>query len=90
MCLFGSLAEDPILYFRDGDMPTILDILDPVQLFIPAPILSNINRSKVIDSLQNDKGKTVTILAELMESSLDIMKDFESALISAQMKPDDV
>ena len=83
MCLFGSLAEDPILYFRDGDMPTILDILDPVQLFIPAPILSNINRSKVIDSLQNDKGKTVTILAELMESSLDIMKDFESALISA-------
>lgn len=78
------------MYFRDGDMPTILDILDPVQLFIPAPLLSNVNNSKVIESLRDDKPKTVTILAETMESSLDIMKEFESALLSVQMTPDEV
>ena len=78
------------MYFRDGDMPTILDILDPVQLFIPAPLLSNVNNSKVIESLRDDKPKTVTILAETMESSLDIMKEFESALLSVQMVPEEV
>ena len=78
------------MYFRDGDMPTILDILDPVQLYIPAPVLSNVNNSKVIESLREDKPKTVTILAETMESSLDVMKDFESALLSVQMVPEEV
>lgn len=78
------------MYFRDGDMPTILDILDPVQLYIPAPVLSNVNNSKIIESLREDKPKTVTILAETMESSLDVMKDFESALLSVQMVPEEV
>ena len=90
VCNLSDISEDPIMYFRDGDMPTILDILDPVQLFIPAPLLSNVNNSKVIESLRDDKPKTVTILAETMESSLDIMKEFESALLSVQMTPDEV
>lgn len=85
-----SLGEDPILYFRDGDAPTIMDLLDPVQLFIPAPVLSNINNSKVPDSLRDDKAKTVQVLAEIFESSLDTMKSFEQALLSAQMTADDV
>jgi len=67
LCYMGGLSEDPILYFRDGDAPTILDLLDPVQIFIPAPVLSNVNRSKVVENLRDDKGKTVTILAEIME-----------------------
>ena len=86
----AGIEEDPVMYYRDGEMPTILDIIDPVQLFIPAPVLSNINRSKVVESLANDKAKVVEILAEIMETSLTVMKDFESALISAQLKPDDV
>jgi len=55
----SALGEDPILYFRDGDAPTIMDLLDPVQLFIPAPVLSNVNNSKVPDHLRDDKAKTV-------------------------------
>ena len=53
-------------------------------------MLSNVNRSKVVESLRDDKPKTVTILAEMFETSLDTMKSFESALLSAQMTPDDV
>ena len=86
----SQIGEDPVLYFRDNDAPTIMDLLDPVQLFIPAPVLSNVNRSKVVESLRDDKPKTVTILAEIFETSLDTMKNFESALLSAQMIPDDV
>ena len=86
----AGLGEDPILYFRDDDAPTIMDLLDPVQMFIPAPVLSNINRSKVVESLMNDKAKTVTILAEVFESSHDTLKNFESALLSAKMTPDDL
>ena len=53
-----------------SSVDTIIDLLDPVQVFIPAPVLSNVNRSKVVDRLKDDKVKTVEILAELMESSL--------------------
>ena len=86
----AGLDEDPIMYFRDGGAPTILDMLDPVQIFIPAPFLSNVNRSKIVENLRNNKDLTVTILAEIMESSLNTMKDFENALIDAQMKEDEV
>lgn len=44
-CQISQLGEEPILYFRDGDAPTILDFLDHVQIFIPAPVLSNVNAS---------------------------------------------
>ena len=86
----SGLGEDPILYFRDNDIPTVMDLLDPVQMFIPAPALSNVNRSKIADSLLNDKPRTVQILADIFETSLDTMKNFEEALLSAQMTPDDV
>ena len=59
-------------------------------MFIPAPVLSNINRSKVVDSLLNDKAKTVEILAEIFESSHDTLKLFETNLLLAIMKPDDL
>ena len=59
-------------------------------MFIPAPVLSNINRSKVVDSLLNDKAKTVEILAEIFESSHDTLKSFDNDLLSAQMRPDDL
>ena len=78
------------MYMREGDAPTIMDILDPVQLLIPAPVLSNINRSKVIDSLLNDKPKTVTILAEALESSLLEMKSHEQELLSCKFTPEEV
>jgi len=76
------------MYFRDGDMPTILELLDPVQLLIPAPVLSNVNRSKVIESLKEDKPKTVTILAEALESSLDFMKEVQDELMAGEMRFD--
>ena len=81
VCNMAALGEDPIMYFRDGDAPTVMDLLDPVQLFIPAPVLSNVNRSKVVESLRDDKAKTASILAEIFETSLDTMKNFETALI---------
>jgi len=82
------LGMEPIMYFRDGDMPTILELLDPVQLLIPAPVLSNVNRSKVIESLKEDKPKTVTILAEALESSLDFMKEVQDELMAGEMRFD--
>ena len=87
-CCLGSFAQEPILYFRDGEVPTLMDFLDPVQVFIPAPVLSNVNRSKVVVNLLNDKPRTVTILAEALETSLDIMKGFEQELLQAELIAD--
>ena len=67
-----------------------MDHLDHVQMFIPAPVLSNVNASKVVESLANDKQKTVTILAEALESSLDWMKSCETELLAGEMKPEQV
>ena len=77
ICYMGNLSSDPIMYFRDGEAPTILDLLDSAQVFIPAPVLSNVNNSKIVESLREDKAKTAAILAELMEGSHNAMKDFE-------------
>ena len=77
VCLLSALGEDVVMYFRDGEAPTIMDLLDPVQIFIPAPVLSNMPRAKVVEDLQDNKPRTVTILAEALESSLDTMKSFE-------------
>ena len=55
VCKMANLACDPIMYYRDNDMPSLLDMLDPVQILIPAPSLSNVNRSKVVESLAEDK-----------------------------------
>jgi len=71
VCLVAALGQEPIMYFRDSEAPTVIDYLDHVQMFIPAPALSNVNKSKVVESLANNKQKTVTILAETLESSLD-------------------
>lgn len=84
----GDLDADPIMHLRD--LPTIIDMFDPVQLLIPAPVLSNVNRSKVVESLAEDKAKTVSILAEILESSLDLMKNFEDGLIGAKIEPKEV
>lgn len=90
VCYFAGVGADTIMYMREGEAPTILDIMDPVQLLIPAPVLSNINRSKVIESLLNDKPKTVTILAEALESSLLEMKSHEQELLASKFTPEEV
>ena len=87
-CQASQLGEEPILYFRDDDAPTILDFLDHVQILIPAPVLSNVNASKVVESLANDKQKTVTILAQALESSLEWMKSCEQELLAGELNPD--
>lgn len=30
VCNMAGLGEDPILWFRENDAPTIMDLLDPV------------------------------------------------------------
>jgi len=90
VCQVSMLGAESIMYMRDDDASTILDGLDPVQLLIPAPALSNINASKVIESLKEDKPKTVTILAEALESSLDFLKGAGDMLLAGQMRAEQV
>ena len=88
VCMFANLSSEPIMYCRKDDMPSLLDLLDPVQILIPAPALSNVNKSKVVESLADDKQKTVAILAEILEGSLDKMKQFEDAILGVGLKDD--
>lgn len=67
------------MYFRDGEMPTILDILDPIQCFIPAP-----NSGKTIEELVEDKKKVVEILASALQMAQNMMKNFVDTLLSHQ------
>ena len=59
VCNMSGLGEDPIMYFRDNEAPTVSVYLTPVQFLTPAPALSNLNRSKVVESLADDKDQTI-------------------------------
>ena len=86
ICLYGGLEEDPIMYFRDGEAPTIVDYLDAVQVFIPAPITQGYNESKVLEHLANDKPKVVTVLAEVLEASSDTLREYCDVLIGMKLR----
>ena len=68
------------MYFRDNEMPTVMDVLDPVQIFIPSPSLSNISSSRVLEHLSDQKEQTVTVLTEVMEASANTMKEYDSVI----------
>ena len=86
ICLYGGLEEDPIMYFRDDEAPTIVDYLDAVQVFIPAPITQGYNESKVLEHLANDKPKVVTVLAEVLEASSDTLREYCDVLIGMKLR----
>ena len=84
----SGLGEDPIMYFRDNEAPTVSIYLTPVQFLTPSPALSNINRSKVVESLANDKDQTIQIATQVLQQSIELVKSFEADLLTAKMSDD--
>ena len=88
VCNMSGLGEDPIMYFRDNEAPTVSIHLTPVQFLTPAPILSNLNRSKVVESLANDREQTIQIGTQILQQSIELVQSFEADLLTAKMSDD--
>ena len=78
------------MHFRTDEAPTILESLTAAQMMDPAPVLSNMNQSKVIEALQDDKVRTETTWSQALEQALVQIKSYEQELLAQQMTEDDV
>ena len=55
ICRAAKLDEDQVVFFRN-DEETLLDIMDPIQVFIPAPIVTGLtDKAKPLEHLTSDK-----------------------------------
>ena len=72
--------------FRDNEAPTLMDHLDQIQVFIPAPTIEGYNEATVIEHLANDKPKVVTILAEVLEASASTLRQYEQVLVDMKLR----
>ena len=88
VCNMSGLGEDPIMYFRDNEAPTISYHLTPMQFLTPAPILSNLNRSKVVASMATDRESPIQTFNQVMAKSVELIQSFEADLLAAKMSED--